>query len=243
MMKEIKEPVILTNITKQQLASMMDLTLLRIDATYGDLERFCMEAVQYHMAAVAVHPVNVLLVADILKDTDVKVCAALGFYLGQYPPEIKEFEARDAIRKGADELDMMINVGALKSGKFDIVKAELDGLVRAAEGRVTKAILETALLTDDEIVRVCLMAKEEGVNFVKTSTGFRKPGAVLSTVALMRRTVGPEMGVKAAGGIRTAEQSFAFLRAGANRLGVSEGVKILEEVEKDVRKEEEAKEK
>jgi deoxyribose-phosphate aldolase len=231
-MEGIKEPIILSNITKQQLASMMDLTLLRIDTTYGDIERVCMEAVQFHMAAVAVHPVNVSLAADILRGTPVKVCAALSFYLGQYPVEIKEFEVRDAVKKGADELDMVINVGALKSGRFDIIKAELEALVRAAEGRVTKVILETALLTDDEIIRGCQMIKEVGVNFVKTSTGFREPGAVLSKVALIRRTVGPEMGVKAAGGIRTAEQALAFLKAGANRLGVSSGVKILKEVEK-----------
>lgn len=229
-MKNIEEPIVQANVTKQQLAATMDLTLLRIDATYSDLKRVCMEAIQYHMASVAIHPVNIPYVASILKGTDVKVCAALSFYLGQYPPEIKEFEVRDAVRKGADELDMVINVGALKSGRFDVIKTELEGLVRAAEGRVTKAILETGLLTDSEIIKGCEIAKEAGVTFVKTSTGFRKPGATLHSVALMRRTVGLEMGVKAAGGIRTADQALSFLRAGANRLGVSAGVKILNEI-------------
>jgi len=187
-----------------------------------------LEAEKYHFASVAINPVNIPLAAKMLKGTGVKVCAALAFYLGAYPPEVKEFEARDAVEKGADELDMLMNVGALKSGKYDIIEKEVKGLVRAAEGRVTKVILETCLLTDEEIVKACQIIKECGADFIKTSTGFKKPGATIHSVKLIRQTVGENMGVKASGGIRSTEEALAMIEAGANRLGVSAGVAIIE---------------
>jgi len=218
----------MVKITRQQLAGMIDHTLLKIDATYEDIKRLCLEAEKYHFASVAINPVNIPLAAKMLKGTGVKVCAALAFYLGAYPPEVKEFEARDAVEKGADELDMLMNVGALKSGKYDIIEKEVKGLVRAAEGRVTKVILETCLLTDEEIVKACQIIKECGADFIKTSTGFKKPGATIHSVKLIRQTVGENMGVKASGGIRSTEEALAMIEAGANRLGVSAGVAIIE---------------
>ncbi|MEA1964846.1 MAG: deoxyribose-phosphate aldolase [Candidatus Aerophobetes bacterium] len=214
--------------TKQQFAGTIDHTLLKINTTYGDIKRVCLEAEKYHFASVAINPINILLAAKMLKETGVKVCAALAFYLGVYPPELKEFEVRDAVKKGAEELDMLMNVGALKEGRYDIIRKEIEGLVRAAEGRITKVILETCLLTDEEIVKACEIAKECGADFVKTSTGFKKPGATLHNVRLMRETVGKDMGVKAAGGIHTTEEALAMIEAGANRLGVSAGVAIVE---------------
>lgn len=215
-------------ITKHQLAGTIDQTMLKIEATYGDIERLCLEAEKYHFAAVAVHPVNVPLAAKVLKGTGVKVCAALAFHLGAYPPEIKEFECRDAVEKGADELDMVMNVGALKESRYDLVRKEVEGLVKAAGGRITKLILETCLLTDEEKAKACKIAKECGADFVKTSTGFGKRGATVHDVKLMRETVGADMGVKASGGIRNTETALAMIEAGANRLGVSVGVAIVE---------------
>ncbi|MBA7500535.1 Deoxyribose-phosphate aldolase [subsurface metagenome] len=215
-------------ITKEQLTGYIDHTLLKIDATYGDIKRICLEAEKYHFASVAINPVNISLAANCLKGTKVKVCAALGFYLGVYPPEVKEFEARDAVKKGADELDMLMNVAALKSGKYKIVEEEVKGLVRVAEGRITKVILETCLLTDEEIIKACQIIKSCGADFVKTSTGFKKPGATEHHVRLMRKTVGDNMGVKAAGGIHITEEALKMINAGATRLGASAGIAIVE---------------
>lgn len=217
-----------TTVTKWELAGMMDHTLLSIDATYKDIERLCLEAEKYHFASVAINPINIPLAARMLKGTGVKVCAALGFYLGAYPPEVKEFEARDAVEKGADELDMLMNVGALKAGKYEIVEEEVKGLVRAGKGRITKVILENCLLTDEEKVKACQIVKKCGADFVKTSTGFGKGGATTHDVELMRNAVGKDMGVKAAGGIHTAEEALAMVEAGANRLGVSGSLEILD---------------
>jgi len=213
-------------LTKQQLAGSIDHTMLKIWTKYSDIEKICLEAEKYNFASVAVNPVHVALAKKMLEDTDVKVTVALGFYLGVYPPEIKEFEARDAVKNGADELDMLVNVAALKSGRFDVVEAECQGLVRAAEGRVTKLILETCLLTDEEIKKGCEIAKKYGITFVKTSTGFKK-GATSHTVRVMREAVGPDIGVKAAGGIKTKEDALTMIEAGADRLGVSAGVAIV----------------
>lgn len=221
----------MVKITRQQLAGSIDHTLLKIDSTYGDIRRICLEAEKYHFAAVAINPVNVSLAAECLKGTGVKVCVALGFYLGGYPPEVKEFEARDAVKKGADELDMLMNVGALKSGNYGVIEEEVKGLVRAAEGRTTKLILETCLLTDEEVVKACQIAKACGADFVKTSTGFKKPGATVRHVKMMREAVGAKMGVKAAGGIGSTKDALALIEAGANRLGASAGIAILEGLE------------
>jgi len=218
----------MVKITRQQLAGMIDHTLLKIDATYGDIKRICLEAEKYHFASVAINPVNIPLAVKMLKGTGVKVCVALAFYLGAYPPEVKEFEARDAVKKGADELDMLMNVGALKTGRYDIIEKEVKGLVRAAEGRITKVILETCLLTDEEIIKACQIIKECGADFVKTSTGFKKPGATIHHVKLIRETVGKDMGVKASGGIHTTKEALAMVEAGANRIGASAGIAIVE---------------
>ena len=214
-------------ITVQQLAGMIDHTMLKIEAKYSDIEKLCLEAEKYHFVAVAIHPVNVPLAAKMLKGTGVKVCVALSFHLGAYPPDIKEFECRDAVKNGADELDMVMNIGALKAGSYDVIRKEVDGLVRAADGRTTKLILETCLLTDEEKVKACEIAKVGGVDFVKTSTGFSSLGATVSDVRLMRQTVGPKMGVKASGGIRTLEAALDVVEAGADRLGVSASVEII----------------
>jgi len=217
-----------SEITKERLAKYIDHSLLKPDVNYGDIKRICLEAEKYCFASVAINPVNISLAVKCLKGTKVKVCVAIGFYLGVYPPEVKEFEVRDAVKKGADELDMMMNVGALKAGAYNIIEKEVKGLVKAAEGRITKVILETCLLTDEEIVKACQIIKSCGADFIKTSTGFKKPGATVHHVKLMRETVGKDMGVKAAGGINTIEEALAIIEAGANRLGVSNGVEIIE---------------
>lgn len=218
--------------TKRELAGMIDHTLLKIEASRADIEKLCEEARRYHFASVAINPVNVPLAAKILKGTDVKVDAATGFFLGAYPIEVKIFENKDAIEKGADELDMVMNIGALKSDNYDLIKREMEAFVKVAGDKITKIILETALLTDEEKVKACQIAKEAGVKFVKTSTGFGPSGgATVHDVKLMRETVGKDMGVKASGGIHTTEEALAMIEAGANRLGTSSGIKIIKGLE------------
>ncbi|MEA1964851.1 MAG: deoxyribose-phosphate aldolase [Candidatus Aerophobetes bacterium] len=219
--------------TEKELGGMIDHTLLKIQTSRADIEKLCEEAIRYHFASVAINPVNVPLAAKLLRGTDVKVDAATGFFLGAYPIEFKVFENKDALEKGADELDMVMNVGALKSGNYDLVKREMEAFVKVAGDRITKIILETALLTDEEKVKACRIAKEAGVKFVKTSTGFGPSGgATVHDVKLMRKTVGEDMRVKASGGIRTTEDALAMIEAGANRLGTSSGVKIVKGLEK-----------
>lgn len=217
--------------TKKELARMIDHTSLKIEVSRVDVEKLCEEARRYHFASVAINPVNVALAAKILRGTDVKVDAALGFFLGAYPIDFKVFEVKDAIEKGAEELDMVMNVGALRSGDYDLVRREMEAFVKAAGDKVSKIILETSLLTDEEKIKACEIAKEAGVKFVKTSTGFGPSGATVQDVKLMRKTVGPDMGVKASGGIRTTEDALAMIEAGANRLGTSSGIKIIKALE------------
>ena len=217
--------------TKKELARMIDHTSLKIEVSRVDVEKLCEEARRYHFASVAINPVNVALAAKILRGTDVKVDAALGFFLGAYPIDFKVFEVKDAIEKGAEELDMVMNVGALRSGDYDLVRREMEAFVKAAGDKVSKIILETSLLTDEEKIKACEIAKEAGVKFVKTSTGFGPSGATVQDVKLMRKTVGPDMGVKASGGIRTTEDALAMIEAGANRLGTSSGIKIVKALE------------
>lgn len=213
---------------RQLLAGMIDHTLLKIDCTYKEVETICLEAIKYNFASVAVNPSNIVLSKQLLKGSGVKVCTALGFYLGSYPCEIKEYAIADAIEKGADELDMLINVGALKEGMYKVITEEVKGLVKLAEGRVTKIILETCYLRDEEIITACKIAKDNEADFVKTSTGFGPAGARVDHVRLMRKTVGEKMGVKAAGGVSTVAAALDLIRAGANRLGSSASVKIVE---------------
>lgn len=209
------------------IASMIDHTLLKPEATSEQVTKLCQEALKYNFASVCVNPSNVSLCAKLLKGSPVKVCTVIGFPLGATTPTTKAMETRDAIANGAQEVDMVINVGALKSGDYDLVSRDIKAVVDAAQGKaIVKVILETALLTDEEKVKGCLLAKYAGADFVKTSTGFGPGGATVKDIALMRATVGPDMGVKASGGIRDYETAQAMVQAGANRIGASASVAI-----------------
>lgn len=213
------------------IASLIDHTLLKPDATADQIAQLCYEAKKYNFASVCVNPVNVKLCADLLKGTPVKVCAVVGFPLGATQPDVKAYEALDAIRDGACEIDMVINVGALKAGDYDLVERDIEAVVNTchANGAICKVIIEAALLTNEEKIKACQLAKKAGADFVKTSTGFGPGGATVEDVALMRQVVGPEMGVKAAGGIRDLESLKKMVRAGATRIGASASVKIMQE--------------
>lgn len=206
----------------------IDHTLLKPDASQEQIETLIEEAKKYDFASVCVNPTWVSFAAQALKATDVKVCTVIGFPLGANTPELKAFETSDAIQNGANEVDMVINIGALKSRNFDLVERDIRAVVEAAKGTLVKLIIETCLLTDDEKVRACQLAQKAGADFVKTSTGFSTGGATVADVALMRKTVGPDMGVKASGGARSYEDALAFIKAGATRIGASSGVAIME---------------
>ncbi|WP_149555598.1 deoxyribose-phosphate aldolase [Streptococcus cristatus] len=206
----------------------IDHTLLKPDASQEQIETLIEEAKKYDFASVCVNPTWVNFAAQALKATDVKVCTVIGFPLGANTPELKAFETSDAIQNGANEIDMVINIGALKSRNFDLVERDIRAVVEAAKGTLVKVIIETCLLTDDEKVKACQIAQKAGADFVKTSTGFSTGGATVEDVALMRKTVGPDMGVKASGGARSYEDALAFIKAGATRIGASSGVAIME---------------
>jgi deoxyribose-phosphate aldolase len=212
-------------------ASLIDHTLLKPEATEADIKRLCEEAARFRFASVCVNPTWVRASACHLSGTNVPVCTVIGFPLGATLPDVKAYEARRAIFDGAREVDMVINVGALKSNDDCAVEHDIRAVVEVAhEFNVTcKVIIETALLTDEEKVRACLAAKRAGADFVKTSTGFAKGGATVADVALMRQTVGSELGVKASGGVRGLEDARAMVEAGATRIGASVGVKIAQE--------------
>ena len=206
----------------------IDHTLLKPDASQEQIETLIEEAKKYDFASVCVNPTWVNFAAQALKATDVKVCTVIGFPLGANTPELKAFETSDAIQNGANEVDMVINIGALKSRNFDLVERDIRAVVESAKGTLVKVIIETCLLTDDEKVKACQIAQKAGADFVKTSTGFSTGGATVADVALMRKTVGPNMGVKASGGARSYEDALAFIKAGATRIGASSGVAIME---------------
>ena len=206
----------------------IDHTLLKADASQEQIETLIEEAKKYDFASVCINPTWVNFAAQALKATDVKVCTVIGFPLGANTPELKAFETSDAIQNGANEVDMVINIGALKSRNFDLVERDIRAVVEAAKGTLVKVIIETCLLTDDEKVKACQIAQKAGADFVKTSTGFSTGGATVADVALMRKTVGPDMGVKASGGARSYEDALAFIKAGATRIGASSGVAIME---------------
>src|SRR5436305_5625783 len=212
-------------------ASLIDHTLLKPDATQTEIKHLCEEAVQYRFASVCVNPTWVRVCACHLQGSGVPVCTVIGFPLGATLSDVKAYEARRAIMDGAREVDMVINVGALKSGDDCLVEHDIHSVVEVAhEYNVTcKVIIETALLTDDEKVRACLAAKNAGADFVKTSTGFSKGGATVADIALMRQVVGAELGVKAAGGVKDLTAAREMIAAGATRLGASAGVKIAQE--------------
>ena len=216
----------------EQLVKLIDHTVLKPEATDGDIAQLCQEAARYGFYSVCVNPVWVAKAKALLRGTPVKVCAVVGFPLGAQAPEIKLLEARRALREGAQEIDMVINVGALRSKDDLLVARDIRGVVEACvESRaVSKVILETALLTDEEKVRACQLSMKAGASFVKTSTGFSKGGATVEDIALMARTVAPrKLGVKASGGIRTYADVIRMVEAGATRVGCSASVKILEE--------------
>ncbi len=214
------------------LARVIDHTLLKPEATAQQIARVCAEAAEYHFASVCVNPWYVRLAADLLAAADdVAVCTVVGFPLGATTPQVKVFETLQAVADGATEIDMVLNIGALKSKRYDAVARDIRGVVVAAHnaGALVKVIIEAALLSREEKIAACLLAKAAEADFVKTSTGFGPGGATVEDVALMRAVVGEAMGVKAAGGIRTYAQARAMLAAGANRLGASAGVKIVAE--------------
>jgi len=224
------EPVI----NRRTLAGYIDHTLLKPDATGKDILRVCDEAMSFGFAAVCINPVFASLAADRLKGTGVRTCTVVGFPLGASATETKVKEAVLAVAQGAEEVDMVLQVGLLKEGKYDAVGRDIAEVVRNVRqvkpGAVVKVILETCLLTDEEKVRACKLAEAAGADYVKTSTGFSAGGATLPDIVLMRNSVSPKIGVKASGGIRSAEQAIAFIRAGAGRIGTSSGVSILGEL-------------
>ena len=210
-----------------KLSKYIDHTLLKADATRDEIITLCKEAKEYDFASVCVNPSWIYAAKKELDGTDVKVCVVIGFPLGAMTCEAKVFEAKDAISKGADEVDMVINIGRLKDGEDDYVKHEISAIKEAVGEHVLKVIIETCLLSDEEKVRACLDAKEAGADFVKTSTGFSTAGATVEDVALMKNTVGEGVSVKAAGGVRTKDDMMAMIGAGADRIGTSRGVSLM----------------
>lgn len=209
-------------------AKLIDHTLLKADAKREAIVTLCEEAKQHHFASVCVHPTWVETAAQLLKGTGVDVCTVIGFPLGANTPETKAFEASDAIAKGATEVDMVINIGALKDGNDELVARDIRAVTEEAKGKaLTKVIIETSLLTNEEKVRACELAVKAGADFVKTSTGFSTGGATVEDIALMRKTVGPDIGVKASGGVRDFAGMEAMVKAGATRIGTSSGVALI----------------
>ena len=211
----------------------IDHTILKPETTQEQVEKILSEAKEYDFASVCVNPTWVSLAAESLKDSDVKVCTVIGFPLGANTSAVKAFETKDAIANGADEIDMVINIGALKAGNDALVLDDIKAVVDASGDKLVKVIIEACLLTDDEKVRACQLSKEAGADYVNTSTGFSTGGATVADVALMRKTVGPVMGVKASGGARSYEDAIAFIEAGASRIGASSGVAIMNGAQAD----------
>jgi deoxyribose-phosphate aldolase len=219
-------------ISREELAKMIDSTVVKATATKIEVQKLCKEAVQYGLGCVCVNPVYVKLAATLLKGSNVKVCSTIAFPFGVTLPEIKALEAVKAVENGAEELDMVINLSALKSRDYEAVRRDIAAVVdakRLSKKIVVKVIIETAFLTNEEKIIACKLAKEAGADFVKTSTGLFGKGATVEDVGLMRRTVGPDMGVKAAGGIRTYADAVVMIEAGANRIGTSTAVAIVKE--------------
>ena len=210
-----------------QVNKFIDHTLLKAFATSADIKKLCDEAIKYDFKSVCVNPANVQQAANLLKGSDVLVCTVIGFPLGANTIETKALETIDAIKNGADEIDMVINIGKVKEHDYDYIENEIKRVVAASVGKTTKVIIETCLLTDEEKVEACQLAKLAGADFVKTSTGFSTGGATIEDIELMREAVGPIMGVKASGGARTLEAAKAFIKAGATRIGTSSGVAIM----------------
>jgi deoxyribose-phosphate aldolase len=219
----------------KDLAGMIDHTLLKANATEAEIVKLAEEAKEYKFASVCVNPTWVKTAAEILKDAeDVKVCTVIGFPLGAATSETKSFETKNAIENGATEVDMVINIGALKDKQYDLVEKDIKAVVDAAKGKaLTKVIIETCLLTDEEKEMACKLSVSAGADFVKTSTGFSTGGATVEDIALMRKTVGPDIGVKASGGVRSLEDAQSMIEAGATRIGASSGVAIVNGLSSD----------
>jgi deoxyribose-phosphate aldolase len=211
----------------QNYAAMIDHTLLKAEATSDQIAKICEEAKQYGFASVCVNPTWVKFAAEKLEGAQSVVCTVIGFPLGANTSAVKAFETKDAIANGAGEIDMVINIGALKEGNFDLVREDIKAVVDAANGTLVKVIIESCLLTDEEKVKACELSVEAGADFVKTSTGFSTGGATAADIALMRKTVGPEIGVKASGGVRSLEDMQLMIENGATRIGASSGVAIM----------------
>jgi len=214
-------------VVDRDLARLIDHTLLKADARLPELEKLCDEAIEYGFASVCVNSSHVPFCYARLRQSRVALASVIGFPLGAAATEVKKVEAARAIADGADELDMVINIGWLKSGRHEDVYRDILAVVKAAHGKVVKVILETSLLTDEEIIQACVLSKDAGAHFVKTSTGFSTGGAKVEHVALMRKVVGRNMGVKASGGVRSRAEALAMVEAGANRLGTSSGIAIV----------------
>lgn len=217
------------NLDAKELAAMIDHTLLKPEATISEIKQLCEEAMQYNFASVCVNPSYVATCFDLIKSSNVKVCTVIGFPLGVTTTQSKFLEAEEAIKNGAEELDMVLNIGRLKDEEYDFVYNDLKSIADLSKKHLctSKVILETCLLNDEEKIAACLLAKEAGLNFVKTSTGFSKGGATTHDVSLMKFVVGDKLKVKASGGIRSYEDAIAMINAGATRLGASAGVKII----------------
>lgn len=211
----------------------IDHTILKPETNQEQVKKIIEEAKEYDFASVCVNPTWVKYASQELRETNVKVCTVIGFPLGATTPAVKAFETKDAISNGADEIDMVINIGALKTGNYDLVLEDIKAVVEASGNQLVKVIIETCLLTEEEKIKACLLSKEAGADYVKTSTGFSTGGATVADVALMRKTVGSEMGVKASGGARSYEDAIAFIEAGATRIGASSGVAIMNGVQVD----------
>ncbi|NKF06984.1 deoxyribose-phosphate aldolase [Clostridium gasigenes] len=212
---------------KQELAKMIDHTILKPEATESEIMKLCKEALEYGFASVCINPSMVKKAAIILEGSEVKVCTVIGFPLGATTTEVKVFETKQTIENGATEVDMVINIGKLKENNLEYVKNDIAAVVNAAKGKaLTKVIIESCLLTDEEKVKVCAIAKEVGADFVKTSTGFSSGGATKEDIRLMRQTVGPDMGVKASGGVRSNEEAMIMIENGATRIGASASIAI-----------------
>lgn len=212
----------------KEIAKMIDHTLLKAEATKEQVEQLCAEAKEFQFASVCVNPTWVSYASELLQGTGVDVCTVIGFPLGATTPETKAFETTNAIENGATEVDMVINIGALKDKNNSLVERDIQAVVNAAKGKaLTKVIIETSLLTEEEKIRACELAVSAGTDFVKTSTGFSTGGATVADIALMRKTVGPTIGVKASGGVRSAEDAKNMIDAGATRIGASSGIAIV----------------
>lgn len=217
-----------------EFAKYIDHTLLRPEASVAEIKQLCLKAKEYHFATVFVNPCYIKLVAELLRDSGVNIGCAIAFPTGATTTYIKAKETEQAITDGANEIDMVMNIGALKSNDYDYVKNDIIEVVKTAKPYSVKVILETCLLTDEEKIKAALLAKDAGAKFVKTSTGFSTGGATVADIKLLRKTVGNEMGIKASGGIRDYKTAFAMIKAGANRIGTSAGVKIIEELKRKI---------